>query len=894
MRLHFNPHQKYQLDAINAVLRVFDGQPAESGSNAFLSSNPGEMLAETGFANRLQLDEEQILQNVQAIQREEREKEEQEKGEQVEPEKEEYGKWAISESLDGMHFSVEMETGTGKTYVYLRTIYELNRKYGFRKFVIVVPSIAIREGVLKNLSVTHDHLQNLYGHPPTRYEVYDSSRVSSLRAFALSDAIEILVINIDSFAKDKNVINRPNDKLMGSKPIDFIKRANPVVIVDEPQNMETDMRKQAIENLNYLCTLRYSATHIRRYNMIYNLDPVRAYDLGLVKQIEVGSVISENDFNAAYVRLKRINTVRSLSASVEIDCNTSNGVKRKSVTVGVGRDLYVSSGKREIYRNGYLVNEIDAEKGIVVLSSGRQLSIGETIGGLNDEIMKIQIRETVAEHFSKENRLKGIKVISLFFIDRVANYRAYDEAGNPVKGKFAEYFEEAFNEFAHKEEFLDVIPFDAEEVHNGYFSQDKGKWKDTRGNTLADNHTFKLIMREKERLLDPDEPLRFIFSHSALREGWDNPNVFQICTLNETQSELKKRQEIGRGMRLAVDSDGKRIQDTNINRLTVIANESYEDFARQLQNEIEDDCGVRFGNRIKNKRRRASVQYRKGFQLDEKFKTLWERIKYQTVYRVEYKTEELISKAAETVKKMEAVTKPTLRVEKARIDITKKEGVTSKPKKSRSISVEDDAFFVPDILSYIQDHSQTRLTRSTIYEILSRSGRLGDTLVNPQLFADKVVVSIRDALTELMVKGIKYEKISEKEYELQLFEGYEFHRNEHTFQISNPDKTINADLLPLDSKVESQFARDCESREDIEFYFKLPPWFKIKTPIGNYNPDWALIKKDEKAVYFVAETKSAGQELRASEKNKIECGKAHYKWLENVEFRQVSSVNELD
>ncbi len=894
MRLHFNPHQQYQLDAINAVLKVFEGQPAGSGSNAFLSSNPGEILAETGFANRLQVDEEQILQNVQAIQKEELEKEEQEEGELVKQKKEEYGKWTVSEVLDGMHFSVEMETGTGKTYVYLRTIYELNRQYGFRKFVIVVPSVAIREGVLKNLSVTHDHLQNLYGHPPAHYEVYDSSRVSGLRAFALSDAIEILVINIDSFAKDKNIINRANDKLMGSKPIDFIQRANPIVIVDEPQNMETDARKQAIENLNYLCTLRYSATHTRRYNMIYNLDPVRAYDLGLVKQIEVGSVISENDFNDAYVRLKRINTERALSASLEIDCNTGNGVKRKSVTASVGRDLYVASGRRELYRNGYIVNEIDAEKGIVVLSNGRPLSVGETIGGLSDEIMKMQIRETVAEHFSKEKQLSGIKVISLFFIDRVANYRAYDEAGNPVKGKFADYFEEAFNEFAGKEEFRGVLPFAAEEVHNGYFSQDKGKWKDTRGNTLADNQTFKLIMREKERLLDPNEPLRFIFSHSALREGWDNPNVFQICTLNETQSELKKRQEIGRGMRLAVDSDGKRIEDTNINRLTVIANESYEDFARQLQNEIADDCGVRFGNRIKNKRKRASVQYRKGFQFDEKFKTLWERIKYQTSYRVEYETEELINKAAETVKKMEAVTKPALRVERARIDISKTVGVISKPKQGQSISVEDDTVFVPDILSYIQDHSQTRLTRSTIYEILSRSGRLRDILVNPQLFADKVVEAIRGALTELMVKGIKYEKISDKEYELQLFEGYEFHRNEHTFEIGNPEKTINADLLPLDSRVESQFARDCESREDIEFYFKLPPWFKIKTPIGNYNPDWVLIKKGEEEIYFVAETKSAGQELRPSEKNKIECGKAHYKRMENVKFRQVSSVRELD
>ena len=881
MRFHFNPNQKYQLDAINAVSRVFEGQAAGSRSSAFFSVNSGEMFTETGFANRLEIDEEQILQNVQTIQKEEQEKEKK-------------NNWKISEALDGMHFSVEMETGTGKTYVYLRTIYELNRKYGFRKFVIVVPSVAIREGVLKNLSVTHDHLQNLYGNPPTHFEVYDSNRVSSLRAFAMSDAVEILVINIDSFAKDKNVINRPNDKLMGRKPIDFIKHAHPIVIIDEPQNIETEARKQAIENLDYLCTLRYSATHTNRYNMIYNLDPVRAYDLGLVKQIEVCSVVTENDFNDAYIRLKRINTARSLSATLVIDCNRGSGVKRKTVTVRPGQDLYASSGRREIYRDGYIVNEIDAEREFVALSGGRQLSVGETIGGLNDEIMRIQIRETVAEHFSKEKRLNGIKVISLFFIDRVANYRTYDEAGNPTKGKFAEYFEEAFREFACNEEFLNVIPFDAEEVHNGYFSQDKGKWKDTRGNTLADNNTFKLIMQDKEQLLDPDEPLRFIFSHSALREGWDNPNVFQICTLNETQSELKKRQEIGRGMRLAVDSNGKRIEDADVNRLTVIANESYEDFALQLQNEIENECGVQFGNRIKDKRKRKNVQYRKGFQLDEKFKELWDRIKYQTTYRIEYDTEMLINKAAEVVKNMEAVKEPTFRIGKAEIEITKKEGVTSKQKKGRVLSADHDAFFVPDILSYIQNQAHTRLTRSTIYEILSRSGRLGDVLVNPQLFTDRVVEAIRNTLTELMVDGVKYEKISEKEYELQLFKGYEFHRDNYTFEISNPNKTINVDLLPLDSKVENQFARDCESREDIEFYFKLPLWFKIKTPIGNYNPDWALIKKDEKAVYFVAETKSAGQELRPSEKNKIKFGQAHYKRLENVEFRQVSLVKELD
>ena len=883
MRFHFDPKQKHQLDAIDAVLRVFEGQPATGNNEAFHQAAPGQAFAETGFANRLALDEKQILKNVQAIQRENISK---------------HGKGKVRDELAGMHFSVEMETGTGKTYVYLRTIYELRQKYGFRKFVIVVPSIAIREGVLKNLRITEQHLQNLYNKPPTRFEVYDSSRVSSLRAFAASDAVEILVINIDSFAKDHNVINRDNDKLMGQKPIDFIRRVNPIVIVDEPQNMETENRKQAIEKLNHLCTLRYSATHISDYNMIYSLDPVQAYDLGLVKRIEVDSVLAENDFNEAYVRLKKINTRPSISAKLEIDCNTPKGVQRKSVTVSLGKDLYAKSGNREIYRNGYIINEIDAEKGFVELSGGKQLSAGETLGGLNDEIMRAQIRETVAEHFSKEKQLqpKGIKVISLFFIDKVANYRGYDKEGKPLKGKLAEYFEDAFKEFSNKKDYanLDLVSFAKEEVHDGYFSQDRGKWRDTKGDTRVDQNTYKLIMQDKERLLDTKEPLRFIFSHSALREGWDNPNVFQICTLNETHSEVKKRQEIGRGMRLPVDGNGDRISDENINRLTVIANESYEDFARQLQSEIESECGVKFGGRIKNKKKRKKVTYRKGFQLDEKFKALWDRIKHQTTYRVEYDTEELITSAAKAVKNMEEIRRPSLRIDKAKIDIQRNEGVTPTQVRGRTSQVETQALAIPDLFSYIQSQGRARLTRSTIQRILLKSGRLGDVLINPQGFMDRVVTLIDEKLSELMIDGIKYEKNSDKEYELRLFEGYEFHRNEHTFEIGNSKKTINTKLLPLDSDVEKQFAKDCESREDIEFYFKLPSWFKIKTPIGNYNPDWALVKKGSKKVYFVAETKSADPELRPSEENKIKCGQAHYKILDNVEFKQVSEVRELD
>ncbi|WP_218837976.1 restriction endonuclease [Candidatus Methanoperedens nitratireducens] len=430
-----------------------------------------------------------------------------------------------------------------------------------------------------------------------------------------------------------------------------------------------------------------------------------------------------------------------------------------------------------------------------------------------------------------------------------------------------------------------------DEVHNGYFSEDnKGKWKDTTGKSEADDDTFKLIMKDKEQLLDINEPLRFIFSHSALREGWDNPNVFQICTLNETKSELKKRQEIGRGLRLPVDMSGNRIQDSTINRLTVIANESYDDFARQLQSEIEEDCGVSFKGRIKSKHDRETVKYRKGFELDEKFKDIWDRIKQHTSYKVEYDTSELIEKATKAVEQMPTIKKALISTTKTALQFDEF-GIIANTKASSTTSL-DGIFKIPDILFYIQE--RTELTRSTILEILKGSGRIGDMLINPQLFLDNAIISIKDVLYELMIDGIKYEKIGAKEYEMRLFEEYEIHINDLTFTISKQDKTIYSNVIPLDSSVEYDFAKECESRDDIEFYFKLPFWFKIKTPIGSYNPDWALIKKNEKTVYFVAETKSAGQELKSSEKRKIKCGHAHFKEFDDINFRQVSTVAELD
>lgn len=449
MKLHFQSDLAYQKDAVDAVVGLFEGQTADD-MNAFelTSDIPGQ------FPNKLSLSEEQILKNLHEVQAK--------------------GELPLSSSLDGMHFSIEMETGTGKTYVYLRTIYELNRQYGFRKFVIVVPSVAIREGVLKNLDITHDHFQNLYDHVPIRYYVYSRTGISQLRGFATGDHIEVLVINIDSFAKDENVINKRHET--GVKPIQYIQSARPVVIIDEPQNMETEKRSAAIANLNPLCTLRYSATHRNRYNPVYSLNPIRAYDLGLVKQIEVDSVLEENAFNDSFVVLESIKPAKkSITAKVTIDVNGRNGVIRKTVNVKTGDDLYRLSNEREIYRNRYIVNEIDASNGCLVFSNGMAIYTGERRDDLHDEIMKYQIRRTIEEHLRKEQRLNpaGIKVLSLFFIDRVANYRTYDASGKAVPGKLARWFEEIYREVVSSPRFRDLDKYTISDIHNGYFSEDK-------------------------------------------------------------------------------------------------------------------------------------------------------------------------------------------------------------------------------------------------------------------------------------------------------------------------------------------------------------------------------------------------------------------------------------
>jgi type III restriction enzyme len=404
----------------------------------------------------------------------------------------------------------------------------------------------------------------------------------------------------------------------------------------------------------------------------------------------------------------------------------------------------------------------------------------------------------------------------------------------------------------------------------------KGKFKDTSGETKDDDSTYNLIMKEKEKLLDIENPLRFIFSHSALREGWDNPNVFQICTLNETGSEMKKRQEIGRGLRLAVNSAGERIFDSSINRLTVVANEAYEDFAKALQREIEEDCGVSFSGRIKDKSKKETIRFRKGFTADPKFIEIWEKIKHETTYRVEYDTAALIESGSDAIKKLPKIKGPVIHSVKKLVTMDKT-GVGGDLLSENAAAIKNQFFPVPDVTGYIQE--KTTLSRSTIFEIIKRSGRVDDIIINPQLFVDMSIAAIKGVLNELMVSGIKYERIGSGTYDMLLMElkDFETYLEVNYYQVKNSGKTIHENYIPLDSGVESRFAKDCETSEQVEFYFKLPGWFKIPTPIGSYNPDWAVVFKDEKKVYFVAETKSSldPDKLRPDEAMKIRCGKAH-------------------
>ena len=604
MKLKFI-QQQYQTDAVNSIVDIFDGcQKKESLFTVDLANNRELFLEgkgvsyDIGYSNEniLSISELQLLDNVRKIQ--------------------EKNGIKKTDSLLNKNFTVEMETGTGKTYVYTETILELNKKYGFMKFIIVVPSIAIKEGVYKSLQVTEEHFKLKYDNVIYNYFVYDSNKLNRIMQFATSSDIEIMIINIDAFRKSfddpesenkANIIHRPSDKLSGNKPIDLIKNTKPIVIIDEPQSVDnTKKSKDAIASLNPLCTLRYSATHKELYNLMYRLTPVDAYEQHLVKSIEVSSVHSDEQSTKPYVKLLSVTDSNKFQARLEIYVKDkkTGAVEKKIVTAKMNSDLWDLSNEVDYYySNGYVVSDMNAEKGEedILFENGEYLHVGEVIGAVDDDVLKrAQIRETIDIHLSKELKYigKGIKVLSLFFIDKVANYRIYDSVDQ--RGKYAIWFEEEYNnlintKYKKLKELYPNICFDAQAIHTGYFSEDKkGRLVDTNGISASDDTTYELIMKKKEELLDLKNPIRFIFSHSALKEGWDNPNVFQVCTLIESKDTFTKRQKIGRGLRIAVDQSGERIADNKFNTLSVIANESYKEFAETLQKELQDG-GYKFG-----------------------------------------------------------------------------------------------------------------------------------------------------------------------------------------------------------------------------------------------------------------------------------------------------------
>ncbi|PSF10690.1 type III restriction endonuclease [Marinobacter fuscus] len=984
MKLKFNPNLDYQQDAIESTMAVFDGL-----------STAGEPYRQLGIANTLTLNPDKLLENLHRVQ------------EQNYIEK----SAALFEDGDGYpfpNFSVEMETGTGKTYVYLRSIFELHKRLGLRKFIIVVPSVAIREGVLSSLALMKEHFRGLYNNVPFDHYVYSSKNLSKVRDFATGNTLQIMVINIQAFQKDAgdvvdygeltpeqvkklSVIHREQDKMSGVKPIQFIQDVRPVLIIDEPQSVDTTAKaKRAISHLKPMFALRYSATHKNPYNVVYQLGPVKAYDMKLVKQISVASIQSQSNVNQTYLKLSKIGytgKAKTPSASVVIFDDTPNGTKEMTVKLKQGTDL--SDHTNRPGYGGYVVDEIYAEPGAeyVRFANNVILEPEQEKDGIHDDVLKEQIRQTVEEHFKKERNLQKqrlpVKVLSLFFIDKVANYRYYDEHGNRQNGKLAQWFEEAYRDIAANPLFSSLPKRDVEQVHNGYFAEVKKRGKvvdlkDTSGNTASDGEVYELIMQDKERLLDDGEPLRFIFSHSALKEGWDNPNVFQICTLREFGSEKERRQTLGRGLRLAVNANGDRVYEPQVNRLTVVASESFEEYAKNLQTEMEKDIGggfkfgrvpaiafaplalneqeplgqeksrhlwqalkaegyldtkgdltakfqpddmyfqlqlpadyqplendiidklrsFMFAGRVQDARKRMPVTYNKRVELNPDFEALWERISQKTRYSIEFNTQELIDLASHKLQTMPVIKPVTLTIDHTQAKLTEA-GFGS----DRQISTTKERYVsshevLPDLIGALQD--RTELTRGTLLTIIKRCNRLGEFKANPQGFITEASKQIHKALDELLVDGIRYEKLAGERYKMELFNEPELEAYlDRAYQVKHGNQGDQVqtpyDYIEYDSHIEHMTAQALDGAENIKFFCKLPRWFTIPTPVGDYNPDWAVVLQEDQKVYLIRETKTThdSDKRRLEENLKILCGEAHFKALGDVDYKVAASVAEV-
>ena len=1010
MKLKFK-HQPFQLDAVKSVVDCFAGQPNEVSTFTLDRGRrqmPVQIDAESylrlyaegiGFKNRkIELVDSEILRNIKGVQQRNGLKQ--------------------SEKLEGRYnLTVEMETGTGKTYTYIKTMFELYKQYGWSKFIVVVPSIAIREGVLKSFQITEDHFMEDYG-TKARYFVYNSKQLHNIETFASDSGINVMIINSQAFSargKDARRIYMELDEFQSRKPIDVLASTNPILVIDEPQSVEGKKTAEALKSFNPLFTLRYSATHKKEYNKIYRLDALDAYNMKLVKKIQVKGISVKGTSGAeSYLYLEGIDLSNRHApvARLEYEEKTKSGLRKKTRKMRVNDDLYQLSGSLEQYR-GYVISEIDGRRNVVHFANGVTLSAGEVKGDVNEQhLRRIQIRETIKSHFEKERELyhKGIKVLSLFFIDEVAKYRQYDKEGNALSGEYADMFEEEYlhvvNEYMS---LLDDDPYvkylqniQVSETHKGYFSIDKKSNKlinpkvSKRSTDSDDVDAYDLIMRDKERLLSFAEPTRFIFSHSALKEGWDNPNVFQICTLKHSDSTIKKRQEVGRGLRLCVNRDGERIDATipgidvhDINVLTVIASESYEHFAKQLQSEIaetlserpnkadmdfflhkviENERGeqlrideqlakkiyhsfvrhgyidvddrltddyftavehntvelpVELGNHkeallelvktiytegktslVEDERKTniKQLQPNRNFYKKE-FQELWQQINKKTVYTVKFDSDELVRKCIQALDAK--LTVPDIQYtvkhgEMERIEsiekLNKGEAFQIRETKTESAHVPPQSRIKYDLIGKLVD--ETKLTRKTIVRILTgvKARTFMNFRKNPEEFIIRSAKLINEQKATTIIESITYDVTD------QSFDAEVFTRNNlraHLGQDADPVEKHIYDYIVTDSKIERAFAKELDASAEVLVYAKLPRGFFIPTPVGEYNPDWAIVfnEGEKKHIYFIAETKGSmnSMELREIEKAKIECARKHFAKLNSsrLKYDVVDSYEKL-
>lgn len=1000
MKLQFR-HQQFQSDAATAVCDVFAGQPFHAPTYMI---DPGlEQLSLTqtrdyaGFNNApVAIGDDKVLEHIRTIQR----------AGQIKP----------SDSLDGRYnLTIEMETGVGKTYTYIKTMYELNKRYGWSKFIIVVPSVAIREGVYKSFQMTEEHFAEDYG-KKIRFFIYNSSQLTEIDRFASDSAINVMIINSQAFnarGKDARRIYMKLDEFRSRRPIDILAKTKPIMIIDEPQSVEGAATKERLKEFAPLFTLRYSATHRADsvYNMIYRLDALEAYNKRLVKKIAVkGISVSGSTATEGYVYIQGINLSKgNPTAMIEFDVKGGAGIRKVSRIVNEGYSLFDNSGELAEYKDGYTVLRIDGRDSSVEFTNGKKLFAGDVIGSVSEEqLRRIQIRETILSHIERERQLfaKGIKVLSLFFIDEVAKYKQYDAHGNATGGIYAQIFEEeykaivgnmqSFSDTPEYPEYLSGIA--AERTHAGYFSIDKksgrmidSKLGDKKERTSDDADAYDLIMKDKERLLDRREPVRFIFSHSALREGWDNPNVFQICTLKQSGSDVRKRQEVGRGLRLAVNQSGERMDENvlsrdeihNVNVLTVIANESYDSFAKGLQSEIAEAVADRphkveaklfvekFGEDTATAIHESLIEngYVKRGELTEKyyeakkngtlevpeeaeghaadiiavldsvydpnankpenarknnveatldqsklnsraFQELWSRINGRSYYIVGFDEAELVKKSIAELNKRLRVSKIYFKVEQGEQakTLTSKDQLLSGEGFVRASMVHEEASPYTamkanssvryDLVGKIV--GETGLTRQAVVAILTGIDKtvfdqFGN---NPEEFITRTANIINEQKATAIIEHITYDKLTEV-FSTDIFTEPALKKGALGVNAMATGRHLY-DYVICDSTNERDFAAELEAHnQEVEVYVKLPKGFYISTPVGKYNPDWAIAFYEGKVkhIYFVAETKGdmSTLELRDIEKAKAHCAREHFRAIsgENVKYDVVDSYDEL-